>query len=390
MGFKNFRLQIALRVAALAATMATSAFFFFKQNLVVSPIILMLLVLAQILYLIHYMERSNRELVHFLNSIRYSDFTHSFNTQGKGTSFDALGEAFNQVVQEFQKLRAEKESHFFYLQNIVQHIGITIVAYRKDGTIEMLNNAGKRMFRISSIKNIAELRNWSTAFVDLLFGLKAGDNTLVKIQDTDELLQLAVYATEFIVNDRTITLISLKNIQAELEQQELEAWQKLIRVLTHEIMNSIAPISSLSATAGSIVELIATELESSKHAYDHEMLDDVKTAIATIEKRSQGLIHFVDTYRNLTKIPKPNFTIFPAISLATHVHNLLRDDFIQQNIDFELIVEPPSIQLTADEALLVQVILNLIKNAIQALDTTTNPRIKLKFFVNSRGRNVIQ
>ncbi len=391
MGFKNFRFNIIFRSIILSVTLLSIGHLVHVTDFIITIVVLSLLAIVQVVALISYVEKSNKDITNFLESIRYSDFTRTFQSNGKGGTFDRLSEAFNNVVLEFQKLRAEKEEHFFYLQNIIQHIGIAIVAYRSDGSVEMINNAGKRLFQISGIKNIKELQKWSKSFVDLLDEMKAGENTLIKVQDGDDLLQLAVYATEFKINDRTITLVSIKNIQAELEEQEMEAWQKLIRVLTHEIMNSIAPISSLTSTTNLMVDNMAQTIKDGKHGeLELETVQDIQAALQTINKRSTGLIHFVETYRNLTRIPKPNFAIFPIKNLFTHISELLRNDLKANNIDFHFQINPESIVLTADEQLLEQVLLNMLKNAIQALQGLKNGKIRLKAYLTPRGRTVIQ
>lgn len=391
MGFKNFRLNIIFRSIFLSATLLAIGYIVNTTDFYLSVALLFSVVVVQVVWLIAYVEKSNKDITNFLESIRYSDFTRTFQSNGKGGTFDKLSEAFNTVVHEFQKLRAEKEEHFFYLQNIIQHIGISILAYRSDGAVEMINNAGKRLFQINGLRNVNELNTWSKSFVKLLHEMNAGENTLIKVQDGDDLLQLAVYATEFKINDRTITLVSIKNIQAELEEQEMEAWQKLIRVLTHEIMNSIAPISSLTSTTTSMVgDMAETIKEGRTDEIDLETVQDIQNALRTINKRSTGLIHFVETYRNLTRIPKPNFAIFPIKNLFVHISELLRNDLNSSKIDFHFQINPVSIVLTADEQLLEQVLLNMIKNAMQALQGAEEGKIRLKAYLTPRGRTVIQ
>ena len=218
------------------------------------------------------------------------------------------------------------------------------------------------------------------------------DARLIKVQDTDDILQLTVSGTEFVLNERNIILVTIKNIQAELEEQEMEAWQKLIRVLTHEIMNSIAPIASLTSTVNLMVDNVAAEFrEKAPVGFDdEETVSDIQEALKTIHKRSTGLIHFVQTYRNLTKIPKPNFTIFPVRRLFNNIFALLRESINSQNIDCQITIEPEEMNMTADEQLIEQVIINLIKNSIHALENRENATILIKAYYNKRGRKIIQ
>ncbi len=389
--FKKFRYNIIIRILLLALTVFLLFYITMKQGYYITPILFAILIIFQIYALIRYVEKTNRDLASFLESIRYADFTRSFQIEGMGTSFDQLKDTFNNVMNDFQKIRSEKEEHYYYLHNIVEHVEISIIAYRRDGTVEMINNAAKKLFQINRLKNVKDLDSWSNELVNRLLRMKGEENALVKVQDTDDLLQLAVYATEFVLNERNIILVTIKNIQAELEEQEMEAWQKLIRVLTHEIMNSIAPISSLTSTVDLMVKEIAESLqENAGEDFDQETIHDIQHALGTIRKRSSGLIHFVETYRNLTKIPKPNFTIFSIQRLFDNIYNLLKEDIKDNSIECIRSISPKNLELTADEQLIEQVLINLVKNSIHALENNDQGKIEMKAYINKRGRTIIQ
>lgn len=390
MVYKSFRLNFIFRIVALSATIFLLAFVLSKSNYFTTPILIFLVIIYQIYEIIKYVEKTNRLLKNFLESIRYSDFTRNFRVQGLGSSFDKLQESFNAVISDFQKIRAEKEEHYFYLQTVIQHIGISLIAFHRDGSVEMINNASKKLFQVNNLNKIQDLQSFSPEFVEALLKLKHGENTLIKINDNDDILQLAIYATEFKINDRQVILVSIKNIQYELEEQEIESWQKLIRVLTHEIMNSITPISSLSNTLTTILDDFGSSNISKFDDDDLETISEVKMALATIQKRSSGLLHFVDTYRNLTKIPNPNFSIFQVRQLFDNIHMLMKEEIRKRHIECIIHIEPKSIELSADELLIEQVLINLIKNSIHALENTENPRIELRAYLNKRGRISIQ
>ena len=220
--------------------------------------------------------------------------------------------------------------------------------------------------------------------MDTLKQISAGDKALVKVQDQGEWLHLSVYATEFVLRGIHFTLVSIQNIQSELEEKEMEAWQNLIRVLTHEIMNSVTPISSLAAT---VAELLDDMPEPA--GQDHS-LEDIRAAVKTIERRSEGLIHFVDAYRRLTKLPKPDFQIFPVADLFDQIHNLMAPQMESEEVEFETRIEPESLELTADPKLIEQVLINLIINAVHALKEKRPRRILLISRMDARGRVIIQ
>lgn len=353
-----------------------------------TPFLVAVLIILQIINLVRYVDQINRDVTSFLESIRFAEFTRSFHNAGMGKSFNELSEAFNAVITDFQQVRAEKEEHFHYLQGIIQNIDIGIIVYQQNGDIEVINRAAKKMFQISGIGNIKELDRVSDTLVNILFKICPGENELIKVSTSDDIYQLAIYATELRIKGEIITIASIKNIQTVLENQEIESWQKLIRVLTHEIMNSITPISSLTSTADCLLMNYMAEKNISEE--DSEDLEDIRGAVQTINKRSKGLIHFVDTYRNLTKIPKPNFKVAPIIQILDNIMKLFSDEAKSKKIKLTLDINPDNIVINADAQLIEQVIINLVKNSIQALSGQPDAKIELRAFYNQRSRPTIQ
>ncbi len=391
MVYKNFRVNFIIRTIVLTASIFLLFYLIYNTELTMTLFLVGGVIGIQIFAFIHYIDRTNRILNNFLESIRYSDFTRTFQVEGEGSSFEKLKNSFNEVIKDFQEVRAEKEENFYYLQTVIQHIGIALIAYQKDGKVELINNATKKLFQVSNLSNIQALSGFSQDMVERLFNIKHGENTLIKVQEKDNLLQLIMYATEFKIHNRTITLVSIKNIQQELEEKEMESWQKLIRVLTHEIMNSITPISSLSSTVTMIIKDLSGNLkEQGINADDLETLEEVESALKTIHKRTDGLLHFVNTYRNLTKIPNPSFTIFKVSHLLLNIKALFEEEMKHKHINCSVVIEPESLELSADEHLIEQVIINLIKNAIHAIEDRDVANIQMKAYLNSRGRIVIQ
>jgi nitrogen fixation/metabolism regulation signal transduction histidine kinase len=339
--------------------------------------------------LINYIEHVNRVLRNFLESVRYSDFTRNFSSKGKGSSFDSLMISFNEVIKDFKKIKAEKERHYFYLHTVLQHMEISMIAYQPNGDIEWINDASKRLFHIDRLNNISELSEFSSELVALLPNIQKDDKALLKVIHNDDILQLSIFGTSFNIEGREVRLVSLKNIQYELEDNEIESWQKLIRVLTHEIMNSITPISSLSETVNKTLVEFSTKKEERFSEDEKEDLADISMALKTISKRSVGLLHFVDTYRSLTKIPKPNFSIFNMGKLINNVVLLFKNELKEKHIELIIKIEPPEMNLSADEQLIEQVIINIIKNAIHALEGRENAVLEIRAFINEFGRKSI-
>ncbi|MBN2349704.1 MAG: hypothetical protein JXJ22_12730 [Bacteroidales bacterium] len=390
MGFKNFRLHLIVRVLLITGTIFLF-YYSFQTNYFITPIIIAVIIIFQISSLIRYLDKTNRELTSFLESIRFSEFTRSFKIEGMGSSFDELNRAFNEVIEDFQKVRTEKEEHFHYLQTIVQNIDVSLIAFKKDGNIELINKAAKKLFQISSLKNINALAELSKELVQTLLTIRPGENKLVKVQEEDDILQLAIYATTIKIKDTLITLATIKDIQHVLEEQETEAWQKLIRVLTHEIMNSITPIASLSSTLDIMLKNISGENEGNEQVtIEMDSLQEIQEALQTINRRSTGLLHFVNTYRNLTRIPKPNFKVCHVNDMFVNIQRLMDEEIIKHKLQFETRIEPEEITFTCDEQLIEQVLINLIKNSLHALNGKENGIIKLIGFLNKRSQVTIQ
>ena len=387
----HFRTICTVRIALLCATIYLFFYLLFQTTNYATFVIVGGIALYQIYALVHYVERTNRDLTRFLQAIRYEDFSQSFAGPGLGSSFDDLKTAFNEVLDAFRRTRAEREENFQYLQIVIQHVGIGLICFQPGGNVELMNAAARRLLKVGTLKNITALASFSKPLVDTLFRLKPGEKALVKIEENNEPLQLAVYATELRMRDQAFTLVSIQNIQNELEEKEMEAWQNLIRVLTHEIMNSVTPIASLASTVNDLLTATdASDHQKLKGEIRTETIGDIHDAVQTIERRSQGLLNFVDAYRKLTRIPKPDFRIFPVAELLARVQQLMRTKMHDRAIDFHIRVEPETLELSADPEQIEQVLINLLLNAMQALEGRSGPRIDLTSRMDGRGRVVIQ
>jgi signal transduction histidine kinase len=359
-----------------------------KTRYNVSAVILVGVIIIQVIYLIRYVERTNRKLTQFLQSIRHSDFSSSFSDEGLGKSFEDLNRSFMEVIEAFKKFRAEKEEHFNYLQTVVQHVNIGIIAFNRNGKVDLFNTAAKKLFRLRNIRFISDLKAIEKGLPEALIKLKAGEGTLLRLYIKDELLQVSAYATEFRMRGEEYILVSLQDISSELDEKEIESWQKLIRVLTHEITNSITPISSLAST---VREMLLDEDDDKLllRALDKTDLEGVQGAIDTIQKRSQGLLNFVEIYRNLTRIPKPNFRYYKVREVFERSERLLKPKMNELDITCSNKVFPPDMMITADPDLVDQVVINMILNAMDAIKGKEGGLISILATMNNNNRVVI-
>ena len=384
---KRFYINCIIRVLLLSGTICLLAYLLFKTDFIAAPIFVLLVGAYQIFALIRYISKTNRDLTRLLHSIKYSDFSQSFTNNLKGSGFEELHGALTDVIKEFQGAKLEKEEHFRFLQTIVDHVGIGLIAFNPEGEVELINNAAKKLLKIPRLKNISDLESVSAKLVVKLFELSPGANDLVKLQQDEDLLQLSIYATGFVLRKQRLMLVAMQDIQGALDEKEMKSWQNLIRVLTHEIMNSITPIASLASTAHA---LLKDERKCELPESMNETIGDVRNAVNTIEKRSKGLLTFIENYRKLTRIPKPDFKIVSVKDLFERVEHLMKDQFEAHGIEFMRQMDPLSLELTADSALIEQVLINLCKNAVEALKGIAKPKIKLKAGTDGRGNPVIK
>ncbi|MCP5046385.1 MAG: ATP-binding protein [bacterium] len=386
MFFKRFRVQVILRTFLLVLSIGGLSYLLLRPGLYLFSIPMIMLIIYQVYAFIRYVEKTNQDLSRFLMVIKQGDFARSFSGKEMGPSFAELITLFNDVMEKIKQSRSEKEEQYRYLQTIIHHVGIGLIAFRSDGSVDMINNAAKRILKVGGLRNIKSLGNLSQPLADQMMALKHGDRTLVKIDARE--MELAIHAAEFRLKDEKFTLVSLQDIQSELQEKELEAWQTLIRVLIHEIMNSMTPITSMAATVIDLLDsLYDSDGKIAGNFMDIETIADIGSALKTIHKRSTGLTHFVKAYRNLALIPKPQFKILPIEELFSRVEKLLESKLNETGIQLQWIVDPRTLELTADPGLIEQVLLNLLLNAVDALETGINgkPRIDLTGKLDESG-----
>ncbi len=267
-----------------------------------------------------------------------------------------------------------KEEEFLFLKNIVQHAGTGLMAFRSGGEIQIINRAAKKLLKVQELNNINELATSIPQLLDSMKRLKTGGRDLVRADIDGNIQQLSIYAIQLNLHDEEVKLISLQNIQSELEEKEMEAWQNLVRVLTHEIMNSVTPISSLANTVSEDLEDRMRHPES----ISGDDLEDYLMSVGTIRKRSEGLIRFVKDFRNLTQIPNPELHRAHVETLLNEVVVLHKKEWENYNVQVEVEVEREGMHILMDKDLIEQVLINLIKNSFHALEETENACITLR------------
>jgi len=382
----NLKSPLVTRVGLLTVTIFLFCFVFTRSD----PSWIAILALAgavffQVRELIRAVERSNENLTNFLDSIRFDDLSSSFKTDSQDPTIQRLHLELNEAIQKLRVSRKEKDSEYQFFKNIVQHVGIGILTFKRDGAIQIINTAAKRLLKVTRAETIEDLREVDEGLVDTFLKLKTGGRELLRLKIGDETIQLSIFAIELTLRGDEVKLISMSNIQSELEEKEMEAWQNLVRVLTHEIMNSVTPISSL---AGIVEEELGRKIQYEQEIKKDE-LADMHLSLQTISRRSEGLIRFVKEFRNLTHIPKPKLAEIPVRPLLDEMAMLHKKELADHGVAISVSVEPENLFILADKTMIEQVLINLIKNAIQAFDEQPDKRLDLTARSNEKGRVVI-
>lgn len=377
----KFRINIIIRVLVLTS-LVTGVVFSLYQGLYLTTAFLGLLLVAAIYSLFQYVNQTNRDLANFFTSVQYNDFTTTASAQHRGKSFGELYEGFNLINRKFKDIRAEKEANHQFLQTIVEHVEIGLLCIDDQDEVIMMNKALGALLHKSYLINLKGLQQVEANLYTLVKNMKPGERELIKLNIGNKLMQLAVQRIDLQLKKEPFHLITFQNIRTELEEQELVAWQKLIRILTHEIMNSVAPISSLSST---LKGLIGDQPE-----VRQPLLQEVKNSLSVIERRSNGLLNFTETYRALTRIPPPNFQLIEAGEMIDQLHTLFKAELEDRQIAWETRLPPEPLTFQGDPALLEQVFINLIKNAIEALEGTFQPKIILSLQKLTNGKIIVR
>ncbi|MBT1704018.1 GHKL domain-containing protein [Fulvivirgaceae bacterium PWU20] len=354
--------------------MALFIFMISRPNMLFAAILTFIIIIGQLVEICRFVSQTNRKLTRFLESVKYSDFISGFTSDNKlGKSFRELNVAFNEVLEAFRKARSEKEEHWQYLNSVVQQVRTGILSFDAEGNVQLMNANAKRFMNVTSIKNIKELIQINAKLYHAINSVEPGKSELYKGSNE---LYLTIQATELRIRAIDVKLVTLQNIQPELQKQELEAWQNLTRVLRHEIMNSITPISSLTSTLRDILEQEMVRKDGHWELKE-EGADDLKEGLSTIENRSRGLIKFIDAYREYTSLPKPHLSTIRLKDLLDKVAQLMKNEIRKTKIAFHCECSSDYLTIQADLEMIEQVLINLLKNAVEAMMETENARLQL-------------
>ncbi len=385
--FRKYEWRLMVRVILLFITLSITSFLLVKGKGWYVYLVATVPVLVYILIdFFRFHKKAQDEVSQFVESVHYRDFSRHFDVKQAPPELQPLRRGFNDINTTFKIISKERETQYQYIQKILELVDTGILSYdNESGETGWMNESLKKMLGIPYLKTIHSLEKRNKILYDAIIALRSGENEVVSVTGDKNTLKLLLSATAFQTDNKVYKLIAIQNVNEALDENEAKAWQKLLSVMTHEIMNSVAPISSLADTLKNRLQLAEKKLEDTDGT-----VEDIELGIITIKRRSEGLLKFAETYRNLNKITTLNLTHVYVRDLFENLSRLMQPTLQQKNIDVDVILKDTDLMFEADTNLVEQVLINLLVNAIEAVKETPNPHITLSATRNSNQKVVIK
>lgn len=375
--FRDFKFQIIIRLIVIAVVGYGLLYYAFIEVNYIRVFFLSLLSLILLIALYYYLIKSHKLTTNFLDAILNNDFTIKYPSEHQNKSFGRLFKKFNEVNDKFSQNVQQQANQYQYLLALINQLKIAVVAFDDRGRVHVVNDAFKELVGENEVINMSALKKASPPLYQDVISLQPNEQKVTKVIINNTMHRFSVAASIFKLRDNRYTLVSLQDIHAELDQNEMQAWQKLIRVLTHEIMNSVSPVVSLS---GSLEGLIQQLEENNVQNHKKTLIE----GIDAIKVRSQGLMNFTQAYRKLTRIPNPVLKPIEVKSFLQPIETLFRQSISATSISFTTRIDQNA-ELKIDKDLMEQVLINLLKNASEAVDPNSGV-IELGFFQYQDGQ----
>jgi len=375
-----------IRVALMFVTISIASYLLvmkqYPYEIIVVPIIIF-----QVIDFFKFHKKAQDEVEQFAESVHYRDFSRYFDVKHAPLELQPLRQGFNEINTTMKVISKEKETQYQYLQKILELVDTGILSYEMEsGEVVWMNESLKKLLQIPYLRTIHSLSKRDWELYHEIMSLPLGQSVIATAHQEKSPLKVLLSATAFQTEGKKYKLVAFQNVNEALDETESKAWQRLLSVMTHEIMNSIAPISSLSSTLKNILE-VSRDNVSPKNKSNFE---DLELGINTIKTRSEGLLKFAETYRNLNKITTPNLSKIFVRDLFENMHTLMEPTLEQKNIGMDIILKDPDLMVEADTNLIEQVLINLIVNAIEAVKESAKPYILLSAYVTPNYRTVIK
>jgi nitrogen fixation/metabolism regulation signal transduction histidine kinase len=381
---RNFYFQVIFRTL-LIVVLSACVGWLISAGKPFSLVVLCVGVDALLVYLlIQFLNSTNRKISYFLESVQNDDSTLSIPTRITDKSILGIYEGLNKVNRQIQQLKIESRQQEQYFETLLEHVATGILTYNTSGFVLHANSAAKKMLGIDVLTHLHQLERINRTLFQTVKNIEPFEQRLVSVSSERGVVQLSLKSASFKVKNDELILLSIQDIRNELDEKELDSWMKLIRVLMHEIMNSIAPITSLSESLCNFFTIdgrpaLPGELSESK-------IQSTLRGLSVIKEQGNGLMLFVESYRKLTRLPKPDKKFFRFEELATRIKVLYSSLDNSQLVKLSVSINPADLEVFADENMISQVLLNLTKNALQANDKNPEGRIQIIAGINQDRR----
>ncbi len=389
MVFNSFYVNVLFRILVLSATNMGFFYVMIKTDRFFTSLLLGILILLEIIWLIAYVNSTNRNLARFLLTLGVEDSSVISVRDKVEKTFQGLSHSFSRLNQEISRIRLEKEYTSILFTNVIDQLGSGILAWDNQYRIEVLNRAGMDLLDIPSLNSFNELDRFHPELRKTLLKLQAGEKILYTIRYSDKNpASFLIRFSKFLLGNKELSLVSFQNILSELEEKEMESWEKLIRVLTHEVSNSVTPIVTLGVN-------IRQRLSDKKDQRDDKIIlstdvsQDIIRSAELIEQRGNGLIDFVQQYKSFVRLPRPEFSSARLLDLMEDVCSLYHPLMKESAIDLSCRTDPELVLKRIDRKMMEQVLINLIRNAIDAISGKTDGKIFLEARQDSQDKAII-
>jgi nitrogen fixation/metabolism regulation signal transduction histidine kinase len=382
MASKNFYYRFILHIFLLTLTALGLAFFFLGKNYFFGVCLLITLVF-QALLLLHFMNQTNRKTACFFESIKNEDFSMRFSEDTNVSSLRELNKSLNMLNGMIQKVHLKKQTQEKYYQEIIKQANIGILTFNKKGHILFANPKIEELLNHKPLNHIKQIEKVDAKLYLLFSELTTFDRKLIQLTNEREKKQITLKSTAITLNNEELLLVVAQDIYKELDEKESDSWARLIRVLTHEIMNAISPITSISESILKYYQKTDTQLSP-------KQIQNTVKGLGIINEQGSNLMEFVQSYRRLLSLPPPDKTLVPAQRVLEKIKVLMHQENADTNIHFIEKINPLDLELYIDEKQISQIMINLTKNAFQSVDGMENGTIKITAGITEQGNRYIE